>query len=164
MATFEGDNNEVLIAEQTKLYPALIASLVFGARKKFIDACWFVGYRSDFLEQLIAKNTFEAAFYFPAYNVIATWYRCKYADRVPQLHLPYPEENVPKEISKNKSLEMAYATEWSDFWHKEIEILTDDGKITQALVKALVFEGDPAGSKALKLLVLLLEDRYNIES
>lgn len=160
VTTFMGDNNHVLKQAQIQLSSCLITHLIYSARYKYVDACNFIGYRSEFLASLKAKRTLDPSFYYPIYDIISAWYRLKYADWAPQLRLPFTEDDIQK--GADDSLLACYASEWSDFWYQETRCLTDEGHITRAIVRAFCFEGEPAGGEALNLSVLLLKDFYRV--
>jgi|LSQX01.2.fsa_nt_gb hypothetical protein len=154
---FEGDDNEFLWQIQCNLYGESSYHLVSTARHKYLDACHLINYSSNFSISVRNIKTFDHRVLQATHDIIAAWYRYKYADRVAQLSLPLSEPST----SPTETIEETYRKQWRKFWQKETENLTNEGPFIRAILQAVVYQNLEKGYQAEELLWNLLIERYD---
>ena len=155
--SFEGDNNQFLSLIQHDLYGESLSHLVRTARHKYLHACYLINYSSDFSLAVRNLTTFDHRVLQATHDVIAAWYRYKYADRAAQLSLPLSDPSV----SPIEALRETYRMQWREFWHEETDILANEGPFIRAILRAVVYQNSERGYQAEDLLWHLLIERYD---
>ena len=154
---FHGDNNQFLKWVQDDMRGKTLYHLVSTVRRKYLDACYLVGYSSDFSSEVQKIETFDYSLLKRGHDTMAAWYRYKYADRVTQLRLPFSEQVRNPLVALRKEYEVG----WWRFWWQEIDEISSDGQMTRAILKAIVYRNSARGYAAEDLIWVSLVDRYN---
>ncbi len=155
--SFEGDNNEFLQGIQHDLYGESLYHLVRTARYEYLDACYLINYSSDFSVGVRNITAFDHRVLQATHDMIAAWYRYKYADREAQLSLPLSEPSA----SPVEALAETYGAQWREFWRQETDTLTSEEPFIRAILRAMVYLNSERGYQAENLLWHLLIERYD---
>ncbi len=152
-AAFPGDNDSTLKNVQVLLHFDLIRWLEEKARKRYLEAADIVGLENELVQRMKQAVNLDPRPLEPAYGMIAAFYRFQTTGSC-QMELGQ-DSAAHWEMVKNR---------WVDFYREKVERLTQDGRITRAIVQAVVQSHISAREEAEEALEVLLEDRYgNLE-
>lgn len=154
---FSGDNNEFLRWVQQDMCGKALYHLVRTVRRKYLDACYLVGCSSDFSSEIQNMNQFDHSILQRDHDMIAAWYRYRYADRVTQFRLPFSEQAR----HPMAALRGEYMEDWWRFWWEETDRISGDGHVVRAILKAIVYQDLAKGIAAEGLVWASFVDRYD---
>lgn len=146
---FPGDQNEVLKNVQFRVYGEMLTRLFSRARDRYLDACGVVDVETDLAVRLKEMNYFDHRTLQDAHDLIAAWFRFS-GDTSGQLRL----EETPE------AYELRLATDWHDFFGREIGRLIESDEFTRNILTAAVFANTDRGYAAEASTRAYLKQRY----
>ena len=147
---YSGDNNETLKWVQHDLYSQIMPEIFRRPKERFVKAARLVEYQQPLIDILKNITSFDHRVLQNAHDIVAARYRYLHDDFGQML------------LFCNLSQEDRYRRNWSQWFHKEIKVLTDYNNFTRAAVKAVAFENSKMGYAAKDNLENFLASYYSM--
>jgi hypothetical protein len=147
---FAGDTNDALKTMQHDAYGKLIGYLFHYPRERFVKACNLLESELEIKNRLVEIDGFDLRVLQDCYDCIAAYYRYRIED-ITQLELPGFLTKYRGDPIENK---------WYEFFHREVQRLTESDIFTRAIVIAVVCENTEAGYYAEQLLGKFIVSEY----
>ncbi len=146
---FPSDTNATLKDVQFRLYPEMLLRLYSRPRDRYLDACRLVQAETELASRLRSMDSFDHRTLQDVHDLIAAWFRFSQDDGG-QLRLGETEETYRARL----------ATEWRDFFEREITRLSADDEFARAVLTAAAFGNSDRGYAAEDQLREVLKERY----
>lgn len=147
---FDGDDVDEMQKVQLDLYSSLVWQLYHVSADRYLMDVKNTWDFPDFVPVIRNKQSFDHRVLQGAYDLIAAYYRFLFTRR--EGRPPFPEGFLEKEY---------YADAWKAYYQQEIQLLSRNDLIAEAIISAVAFENMERGYSAEDRLGQLLRDRYS---